>query len=433
MTTFMEWRCFLSLLILLAALHVGHGHGKTQCDVLSKHSPLVSSLAKFRRPIINTRPVQDSLSIQGNQTKCNCSRAQLCQALKTGARQEVLVWYVQGDGNTWQRYDWTKVTTVAVLQDINTPVDQDLVCFAHAHNVRVVWTWQKGCWDSLDECDFIANSTIRHQIVDSLLVKIANEALDGVNVDIEGLTNNMVGMTAFTSELTQRVRQQCRNCTISVDLSAIPQDVFGFTGYNWTALSEIADFVITMNYDMCDYGPHGGFARANSPLPYVEQIEKCVMQGAWNQRVAPHRLVMGFPWYAYYFQCELLSPSPGECYSNASFNKAASQHSLADAILNQLPQSHGGRQWDNRTLSPYFDVIKNSKRYQVQYDDEESIRLKCLGAKSLGVRGVAFWTGSVEYGTQLPAEHYQLEQKMWDAVVWPGNSTSAQLREQGAP
>lgn len=382
---------------------------------------------------------------KGDLYQCNCSNftqhtsphQDLCQPITgNSSRSEVFVWYVPGDGDTWRHYDWNKVTTVGVLQGISTPVPQDLLCYAHAHQVRVVYVPSMGCWS--DNCGWVANKTATTLLIEQLTAKVQAEKLDGINVDIEGLTRFQGQFTQFVQDLVSSVRQICSSCQFSIDLHYIPMPKESFTGYDWPALAKTLDYLIPMNYDMCDYGTRGGFADANSPLNTIERAMNSILTPTNDQHVPAEKIVMGFPWYAYYVRCDNASSDSSSsssvqvsgtdqikdpCYSHLPFSQAASQHSLADAILNKLPLSSTGRLWDDGAQSPYFDFHNHTVRYRVRYDDKISIAAKCQYAKSQSVHGVAFWTGNVDYGVPMSQDHAELESVMWQSVVWPTGKT----------
>eukprot|EP00117_Sycon_ciliatum_P028771 scpid47832/ scgid23051/ Di-N-acetylchitobiase len=409
-------------------------------ELWTRNSQIMPGSARNRLRTIhsteNSGANLEALILRRTQYQCNCSRFNESMNLGQGAngndlcrpvnvsssRPEVLVWYVPGDGDTWQHYDWTKVTTVAVLDDIHNRVSQDLVCFAHAHSVRVVYVIQYGCWEA--DCPWLQNSTARQSLVSALVAKVEAEKLDGVNVDIEGLNAYQSQFTELIHSLAAGIRGVCPVCQLSLDMPYIPMPVYSFTGYNWSALAEAADFLITMNYDMNDYGK-SGFADANSPLWATKQAMNCILQPTFNQHVPANKIVMGFPWYAYYFRCDNSTPAgmaeavKNPCYSSKPFSESASQHSLADAILNRLPHSSTGRLWDSNSECPYFDFMNGTARHRVWYDDKQSISVKCEYAGSLSVRGVAFWTANVDYGVPMPLSHEQLEATMWNSISWP--------------
>ena len=387
---------------------------------------LLPSKTMFHVPMVSHQ--RDTNSWQGGDKfalhECNCSNFtseiddDLCMPVNVSQnRREVFVWYVPGDLNTWMHYDWNKVTTIAILDDIENPLPQDLVCFAHSKQVRVVYVTQFGCWT--DNCGWVANGTARAELTDRLVAKVSAEKLDGVNVDIEGLDDDQSQFTLLVQELVKKLNVFCTSCQVTIDLPFTPQPVDSFTGYNWPVLAESVDYLITMNYDMNDYGPRGGFADANSPMWAIKNSMNDILRPTFDQHVPANKLIMGFPWYAYYFRCDNATSKDGTCFSHLPFTQSSSQHSLADAILNKLPLSSAGRQWDVHAQSPYFDFMNGTVRHRVQYDDNQSITIKCQYAKSMNVQGVAFWTANVDYGIQMPPKHEELEKQMWESVVWP--------------
>ncbi|XP_067846967.1 di-N-acetylchitobiase-like [Heptranchias perlo] len=68
----------------------------------------------------------------GSGTGCPCSDRALCEPVTVEHEFEVFVFDV--GGKDWKYYDWSKVTTIAAFG----PYDPELLCYAHANQVRVV-------------------------------------------------------------------------------------------------------------------------------------------------------------------------------------------------------------------------------------------------------------------------------------------------------
>ena len=57
--------------------------------------------------------------------KCPCEDESLCKPIETPPRKEFFMFSTKP--NVWRKYDWTKVTTIAIFR----PWDDELMCEAH--------------------------------------------------------------------------------------------------------------------------------------------------------------------------------------------------------------------------------------------------------------------------------------------------------------
>ncbi|KAJ7380314.1 hypothetical protein OS493_011036 [Desmophyllum pertusum] len=65
--------------------------------------------------------------------KCPCEDPSLCEPIARPQGKEFLMFSTKP--NVWRKYDWTKVTTIALFR----PWDDELMCEAHKRGVRVVF------------------------------------------------------------------------------------------------------------------------------------------------------------------------------------------------------------------------------------------------------------------------------------------------------
>ena len=75
--------------------------------------------------------------------------------------RETLLFTTLTSGDSWKEYDYSKVTTLAIFGSNDDETVADLVCFAHAKNVRVV----KGAEFPMDRCEVerrALDSSLRH-------------------------------------------------------------------------------------------------------------------------------------------------------------------------------------------------------------------------------------------------------------------------------
>ncbi|XP_037782052.1 uncharacterized protein LOC119578555 [Penaeus monodon] len=122
---------------------------------------------------------------------CPCSQDLLCMPLaqakekspstphvqeyvKKSAKKEVFAFVLKCDSSVWSKFDWTKLTTIAIAGFY----DPHLVCFAHQHGVKVV---KLGNFPTSK----LPNATARANWVDMQASDTALKFLDGINIDYE--------------------------------------------------------------------------------------------------------------------------------------------------------------------------------------------------------------------------------------------------------
>jgi hypothetical protein len=100
---------------------------------------------------------------------CPCPNPLQCAAVANHPTHQIFAFQV--DQNNYPHYDWQLVTTVAATTDAFT---YGLMCYAHSHNVRVVYL-----------VDFpkaqLTNATARTQWVNQWLMAVRNTFTDGVS------------------------------------------------------------------------------------------------------------------------------------------------------------------------------------------------------------------------------------------------------------
>lgn len=136
----------------------------------------------------------------------------------------------------------------------------------------------------------IGKAGLKNRLAQEIANQVKTLNLDGIDVDIEGLTeNNQADLTDFIKQLRSRMPDK----EISVAVAANPGNwKNGWQGeYNYKALSNYADYLMIMAYDENWIGdPTPG------PVAGLPWVEKSI-QYALNQGVSPEKLVLGLPFY----------------------------------------------------------------------------------------------------------------------------------------
>lgn len=310
---------------------------------------------------------------------------------------EVHLFYISeypGRTPSWASFRWDVVSHVHVFG----PIDPALMCHAHANNASIHTAADV-------DAATLHNATAWPGWVSSVVSSSVSNWTDGVNLDIEGLTDASLAplLVSLMHQLSDALTTARGGVPgyLSFDAAVYPS---GRAAYNYTALARVMDALIPMAYDMS-----WGAARASANSPIYATAAGMAQYA--NASVPASSLVMGYPWYGYSFPC-VNSPPQRECKSAPGFSGAWSR--TYAQVLDLIPSAIGGVQFDNVTASPYFNYIDAGTGvwHQMWYDDEQSLTMKYHAAKAGGARGVAMWASN--FLNYTSGAHVA---SMWDALA----------------
>ncbi|PAB58769.1 S-layer homology domain-containing protein [Anaeromicrobium sediminis] len=202
-----------------------------------------------------------------------------------------------GDSNDYINYvdrtnDSLQVVAPSYL-DINVDgtlntekLDLNLVNEMHKRNVEVV-PFLSNHWDRTAGENALENrEALATQIADA----VEQYNLDGVNVDIEGLTEaSRNDFTDFVRLIREKIPSEKE---VSVAVAANPSGwTQGWHGmYDYTELAKYSNYLMIMAYDESWSGGSPG------PVASISFVEKSI-QYALNQGVPNEKIVLGIPFY----------------------------------------------------------------------------------------------------------------------------------------
>ncbi|XP_059164007.1 uncharacterized protein LOC131946963 [Physella acuta] len=310
--------------------------------------------------------------------KCPCKDESLCEPIKDTTRKEVYFFSISNNASHWSRFDWAKITTICMYNYVNP----ELMCLAHAHNVRAV------ALGVVTEVMMITPE-LRQQWVTQQLQIAKDNFLDGLNFDLEinispEQTDLRDAYTTLVNETTQAFKRELPYSQISVDVQADAYTVS--RSYDYVALSKIVDFLFIMAYDESGFDVVGPNSDVPDTLKGIDHY--------YQEQITANKLVLGLPWYGYIYQCEKLVGD--NCYYNNSNELSANKARQVDyrtiyTLLKARPEKY---RWNATAETPYFsytDLTTNAS-YQVQFDDPDSLMIKYKLAAELGLRGIGIWT-----------------------------------------
>ena len=249
---------------------------------------------------------------------------------------------------------------------------------AHSRNMEV-WALLEDISLESDTYEVLSYTSRRENLINNLMSYILEYDIDGINVDLEGITYETgEHFTQFLRELSIACR--LNEVVLSVD-NYVPRESNSF--YNRKEQGIVADYVIIMGYD--EHWGGGGVAGSVASIGYVRDgIEKTL------EEVPAEKIINALPFYT-----RVWKTKDGEVTSEALGMEAA-----AEFISNyNVPTV-----WDEETCQNYGEIEMSGTLYQVWLEDAQSIETKLTVMKNLNVGGVAAW--------QLGLE----DKSIWDVI-----------------
>ncbi|XP_068236876.1 di-N-acetylchitobiase-like [Palaemon carinicauda] len=348
---------------------------------------------------------------------CGCNDRRLCMPLPIASlkypeaphvqnyllkknKTEVFAFVLDCEESVWSKFNWNKLTTIALAGKANT----DLICHAHENGVAVV---------SLENIpkDQLPNATARSAWVNERLMYAMSNSMDGINIDFEDPIDDqspeMEGLSSLVQETVEAFHKIIPGSQVSYDVAWKAGGIDG-RFYDYKAIGEYSDLVFIMAYDeMSQIFDEPCNARANSGLmKAIEGIDSYLQLG-----IPGNKLVIGVPWYGYRYSCIDFDENE-TCYieevpfrgANCS-DAAGSQHPYSYMVETQKEYNATYR-WDKETSTPYYTIQdKETGQYiQMRFDDAPSLEYKYALVKEKSLRGVGMWTANfLDYSDTLEA------------------------------
>lgn len=265
----------------------------------------------------------------------------------------------------------------------------NLVNEIHKRNIKVV-PFLSNHWDRELGRTALANREVLSTQIADFIIK---NNLDGVNIDIENVTDN--DREAYT-DLVRLVRSKLpKEKEVSVAVAANPHGwTQGWHGsYDYKELEKYADYIFIMAYDEhYEGGPAG-------PVASINWVEKSI-QYALNQGVPKEEIVLGIPFFGRYWKEGSATGGGGVAanqvdslitkYKGVVTYDTASQSPKATITIKQgdtLPVIHG------KTLQPgtYVFWYENLTSLKAKVDLVHKYELKGTGSWSLGHENTTIW------------------------------------------
>ncbi len=174
---------------------------------------------------------------------------------------------------------------------ITAAMDKDFIANMHARGIRVT-PFLSNHWDREKGINALDN---REQLTLQIAAAIKEYKLDGVNVDIENVTENE---TAAYVDLVRLLREKLPpDKSVSVAVAVNP---YGITegwqaSYDYVALAKYSDYLMLMAYDEHYQGSVNNPGSAAGPVAGFQFVEDSIK--AALKEVPADKLVLGVPFY----------------------------------------------------------------------------------------------------------------------------------------
>lgn len=252
------------------------------------------------------------------------------------------------------------------------------------------------------------------------LEAVQTQFADGINIDIEGATQNGTNQSAWLGQLVEvansAFKMANKNYQVTFDVAWSPKCIDGRC-YNYASIAAATDFVVIMAYDERSQIFGACTASANSALPTTARG----VQDFLDLGIPPDKLVLGLPWYGYDYPCLSLTDDsvctiPKVPFRGVNCSDAAGTQRPYTDIRDLIRTATAFVQWNASLQSPFFNYkTHSSEQHQVWFDNTESLSLKYAWAAQNQLKGLAFWNiDSVSY-SDSPHDKF-LTAEMWEAI-----------------
>lgn len=238
--------------------------------------------------------------------------------------------------------------------------------------------------------ELLASPEGRGQAVEKILQELAvpyreigRNPYNGVTIDFEGLrAASRDDFTAFLSDLSSRVHSIGKTLYVCVSpvLSSSPY----YDGYDYGAISRLADQMILMayDYDARDLSAFVGteYYKNIAPAP-IDQVFVS-LEAITSEVEDPGKIALGF-------SCKNIAWQIDE---NDRLVSGKPIYPTNDILYKRLEQPDTVRGWSDSYQTSYaIYTTESGARYFTWYDDSSSVKVKLNAAKLLGVTDVSIW------------------------------------------
>jgi len=336
-------------------------------------------------------PLRDAT---GKPTDVSCPCPQdltLCNPVTSQPDREIFGFGSEG-WNVSTGFDFDTISTIAWGEG-----GGELICKAHANNVRVVASANPPLTGNQTDIDaFIADT----------LLSVQQGFFDGITFDYESPVSgyddplNAIYVDVI-DQTTKALKAVNPNFQTSVCAAWSPLGIDG-RFYDYNSLAAVTDFLYIMCYDTRSQVFYQCVASANAPLSICQKG----VQDFINLGIPASKLVLGIPWYGYDYPCEgemslddklcnlKITPFRGVNCSDAAGGEVTYAGAM-NLINGGNEAATVGEVWRDSYMNvQFFNYELEGKMHQFWFDDAVSLGPIYRYVKEMNLRGTGPFTFS---------------------------------------
>ncbi len=265
--------------------------------------------------------------------------------------------------------------------------DANYVKVAHKLGYEV-WAMLDDQAAESDDSIVLAKTSARQNIVSNLMDAVETYDLDGINVDLEYITEaNAENYLQFLRELSI----ECRKAGIVMSIDNYVPKAYNLH-YDRTEQGILADYVVIMGYDEHNNGSEQAGSVAS--LPFVKEGIEATLQ-----EVPAEKVILAAPFYTRIWEetPEEYAESGSTIYENQGYRYSLSSRALGmDDALAEVKDNGAELAWNEELGQNYASWEKDNTTYMVWMEDEKSLEAKMKLVKEYKLAGAAAWRLGLE-------------------------------------
>ena len=356
---------------------------------------------------------------QASDPVCPCDDASLCEVATFKVEREIFGFDTFAQWDEGVGYDFDTITTIAWGEG-----GGDLICKAHANNVRVIASTNP---------PRTGNQTDIDKYIADTILSMQQNFYDGITFDwedaVDGYDDPLNAIYVDVIDQTNRALKALNpNYQTSVCAAWSPNGIDG-RYYDYKSLASVTDYLYVMCYDTRSQVFYQCVASANAPISICQKgINDYLQLG-----VEPEKLILGIPWYGYRYECinedRALDNKVCEIgevpFRGVNCSDAVGSQQGFAGMQNYIRDGNNytadvGPVWREPYLNvQYFNYIskedENKTQYQVWIDDPVSLGEIYKWVKEMGLGGTGPYTwGYLDSSGVGPGAEQAVE--MWEAL-----------------
>ena len=256
--------------------------------------------------------------------------------------------------------------------EINSKASKKYMKMAHQRDIQV-WAVLDNFQneDGIAYTEFLRTLEGRTRVISEAVEQAQEFGIDGINVDIEGLTaEDGEDFVEFVREISIACRRA--GLVISVD-NYVPYNFNDY--YDLEEQAAFADYVVIMGYD-----EHFAGSQEAGSVASIGYVEYGILEAL--KEVPADRLINGIPFYTRGWTTED-GKVTSEVLDMVEARKFVKDHDMK-------------REWDNTAGQYYAEKQTKSKLYQIWMEEKKSVERKLDLMEDHNLSGVAVWLLGLE-------------------------------------